>query len=222
MKIYMLGIQHNDPLGRSKVREHLETLSKSETDSPAFIAVEWTKDLFDTFGSQRQELRKLAAVQWPNTPREELEMVAQSLGYEADSHNDIFPTAPILWLGAGREKNESEKSKHEYALIWFNIYKMYAKNSGVPVETTGLVDVLSKEAWLDSERYAPKYGWDKGWLDAIRPEVDGKNWAIIIIGANHCLLNDGSLRKLLFDDGFDIIVSFPSPHTPIKYLEKYE
>lgn len=204
MKIYLLGVNHYDPLCRSVLRISLANLHDAEPNPPKFVAVEWAEPIFARVVTQREHLRELAAQYWIHAPDEVLDQIGLSLAFEADTHEAVFPSVPTLWLDAGREEEISEDLIVNYSLDRCKIYKDYARQSVLADETDALLTALSREAWARSSSRPD--GRDQKWLSRILARSTQEGWAIAIIGAYHTGEDDYSLHKLLLNNGFDVVI----------------
>lgn len=101
-QIHIAGVTHPDPLGRIRLRDWLTQLKIQLHAPPNYVAVEWDEEIFRDVKSQRLKLRKLVKAEWPNAPKEFVDDLVLAMGYDADSHIDIFPEAATLWLDNGR------------------------------------------------------------------------------------------------------------------------
>lgn len=206
MEFYFAGVIHNDVTHRKLLREWLENLSKDKTARPTFIAVEYDKELFQQIIEQRPHIRKRAEEKWPGLDGQVLDAIELSLGYEGDTHLEIFPDVDILWLNQGRENNVSS-----FANLRLQTYQMFIGDTDpLGMDVSEVISILSQRAKANSP---PNKNFNRGrnkkWHTLIRNRIEGKkdNWAIIVVGLSYTQSWDGNLRYLLENDGHDCLVT---------------
>ena len=197
MKIHIAGIYHPDPLCRCYLKQWLKQLSTNYAVDPAFIATEWDENIFTEVKKQRNKFRELAQTKWPGATSDLLDELALSLGYEADTHIEIYPNVDILWLDQGR-KEESDEVR-EYARDRLAMYISYLGGEPLPNDNTSALTKLSLEARARTQSDRQGDERDKKFCRLIleRIENGGGDWAIVIVGAVHAEQVDGSMCRLL-------------------------
>jgi hypothetical protein len=201
MILRIAGVNHFDPAGRQKLVDCL-LLHAKEFGTPAFIGVEWDKDIFTQVKAQRKKFRQLISNQWPELSLETIKALTLSLGYEADSHTEIFPDVKILWLDIGRQA--SEEVVKNYAHDRFTMYKRWLCTKVIEKNATTILAEMGKMA-TDEAGDPPKVGneRDAKFADLIpRQGTKGVGgWASIIVGKFHAMKYGGSMLQLLEEKG---------------------
>lgn len=98
----LIGTNHYDPLGRQKIHNVLLHLKNERNFIPDFIAVEWKEEYARQIILQRPRYEQLLSSKFPLLSSESILTLADSLAYEADSHNNLYPETPIIWLDENR------------------------------------------------------------------------------------------------------------------------
>lgn len=205
MKLYIAGVVHNDPLGRTNLRRWLRLLRDSQGGPPAFVATEWDSQIFAEIKQQRDTFRNLASQEWPDAPPELVRELTRSLGYEADSHLDTFRGVDTLWLDEGRGDYQPEDVT-EFAEARFNTYNSRLRDHRTLLnDTPGALAFLSQRAWqaADADPATTGQERDDNWVRAIRERIadGGGQWAVVIVGAHHATGNERYMRRQLEDLG---------------------
>ena len=116
--VLLIGVNHNDPFGQLKVQQALE-LAKKNGFVPDSIAVEWKADYAASVMAQRGKFAGLLQNCLLGISAADLDMLKQSLAFEADAHVKMYPDLPVLWLDEGRIADSSVID--EYATDRVNI-----------------------------------------------------------------------------------------------------
>lgn len=124
MRLKIAGIVHNDVLGRERLLKWLQEAKTTEESPPAFIAVEYDEEIFRQIRVQRPVLRRLAAEAWSGAPSSVLKAIEESLVYEGDLHETVFPGIGTVWLDQGRTVNDPTCIS-QYAQDRINIYRSF-------------------------------------------------------------------------------------------------
>lgn len=124
MRLKIAGIVHNDVLGRERLLKWLQETKTTEKSPPAFIAVEYDQEIFRRIQAQRPVFRRLAAEAWPGAPSSVLKAIEESLVYEGDLHETVFPGIETVWLDQGRTVNDPTCIS-QYAQDRINIYRSF-------------------------------------------------------------------------------------------------
>lgn len=194
MKLFIAGLYHFDPTGRTRLRGWLEQLSAQHAEPPAFVAVEYDSGLFARIKSQRTVFRILMSEQWPHITPELLDELELSLGYEGDTHEVVFPGAKVIWLDEGRPFDTTG-----FAWDRLIMYTDFLGERGLPRNTPAALSRLSQEAWRRAN--PPSEGDDRDYKFAqlILQEIEHEaaDWAIAIVGATHASDRPGYMRRLL-------------------------
>jgi hypothetical protein len=185
------GINHMDPAMRGRLI-NLLAAHKVKFGSPDFIAVEWDERVFKSVSAKRERFRSLLKREWPNFSEKLLNILVLSLGYEGDSHLQVYPGVEILWLDQGRQYPLGFKEKcAEWRL---RDYKRYLKALPANASET---EILSQMRQAASNVPPPQpCGRDKRFADAIKNKSIGgaRGWAIAIVGDDHARRDGGSMR----------------------------
>ena len=199
MMLSIAGVYHFDPTGRERLKRHLEELSSSMKDRPMFIAVEWDSGLFAQVKEQRSKFRELAQEQWPTAGSDLMAILELSLGYEADTHSEVFPSSPVLWLDQGRQANVQT-----YAQQRLNVYRSFLETDNLPLNTETALAMFSEEARKRAQNLTESTPRDATFASLINEKAiqSQGRWAIVIVGTSHASANPGSMRKLLEDQGY--------------------
>lgn len=208
MVIYIAGINHFDPLCRIELKAYLlEWLRNENLEPPAFIAVEYGEENFKKIEGQRPEFRQMLLKEWPDLNSNLLDIFTASLGYEGDVHKEVFPNAEILWLD---ERQDKEDAIRNYAKGRLEIYHDFLK--GIDI-CNGHETVLRK--LRDEARNSAKHGkfdkersskFAKLIMERIKKGISS-NWAVVIVGSNHASKEQGTMRSILENYGFECIVT---------------
>lgn len=204
MDVFMVGVNHLDPLGRTDLLARLRALASRHSNPPAFVAVEYDQHHFRSIVCQRDRFRSLIETKCGGLTTAELDAYANSLAYDGDSHHDIFPDVPVLWLDEDRKCSNSDLA--EYPELRLAIYlrrsgndlrcveKLSCAIKAVPTQTN-----TSTPFWKErNETFARRI------CDRIR-EING-SWAIAITGKEHaCNSVSGSMCQLLEAAGVNCV-----------------
>ena len=198
MRLWVAGIVHNDLFGRERLLRWLREIQDMEKTSPLFVAVEFDESIFCEIRKQRQKLRELAEEAWPNSCISVLKIIEDSLVYEGDLHELVFPSVETLWLDQGRKV--SDKSiLSRFAHDRLNIYKSFVPSGSKALSKLTLLS-MSIAAWEIGAKPQPG-GFERDVkfshmiLDRLKGEADG--WAVAIVGSNHASDVEGSMVILL-------------------------
>lgn len=207
MILRIVGISHFDPAGRQSLREWLARCAERH-GKPDFIAVEWDSEVYGQVRAKREKFADLVKKEWPNISESLLKTLKLSLGYEGDTHLEIYAGVEILWLDEGRQY-----SKHvvdNYANERLTLYKAYLGGWPADADDSEILLRISRGSNKDVEA-PPASGTprDKIFADRIaqRARKDEGGWVIVIVGKNHAVDCSGSMRRLLEELGYDCEVS---------------
>lgn len=199
MIVYIAGINHFDPTNRETLRRWLATLSSSRTSPPVFVATEWNREVFENIKEQRPKFRQLMMRQWPDASSELLDILENSLGYEADTHTEVFDNVEILWLDQERLVNVSDINN--YAKDRLKMYRSFLEGHPLPKNTSEALSMFSKEARRRAQNSEASTRRDVEWARLIQEKcvISKGEWVIIIVGSSHASDHEGSMRRLLQD-----------------------
>lgn len=196
MKLHIAGVNHFDPSCRSQLKLWLERLATDNDGPPAFVATEWDENIFAEVKRQRGRFRKVAQREWPNASSDLLDVLALSLGYEADTHTEIFPNVEVLWLDEGRQYNNVDT----YAEGRLSVYKSLLRGEQLPTDSASALSKLSSAARNNAPPPKGRRTARDGKFARLilkRIAKGGGAWAIAVVGYNHASNNQGTMYSLL-------------------------
>lgn len=194
--IVILGINHYDPLGRSKIAQFLT--ENKETFIPDCIAVEWKQSLAKVVISQREDLRELLKTSFPILGEKDLTLLANSIAFESDSHISIYPDLPIIWLDNYRDMNENSEIIKNYAHDRYNILSS--------IINKGYYDCIEISKQICNQEYEEAKATERDQLfnNTIKQIIKNKEYnnIICVVGVNHSYSRiEGVFANLLIKDG---------------------
>lgn len=202
MRLKIAGIVHNDVLGRERLFKWLQEAKTTEESLPAFIAVEYDEEIFRRIRAQRPVFRRLAVEAWPGVPSSVLKAIEESLVYEGDLHETVFPGIETAWLDQGRTVNDPTCIS-QYAQDRIKIYRSFIPDGLLELGEGSLMH-MSIVAW--DQGSLPQPGGSERdvkfaqlILERSRREIS--EWAIVIVGLNHASEVDGHMVRRLKDEG---------------------
>lgn len=204
MRLRIAGVVHNDVLGRERLFKWFQEVKAVEETPPAFVAVEYDEEIFCKIRAQRPILGRLAANVWPNALSSVRKAIEESVAYEGDLHETVFPGVDTVWLDQGRTVSDPTIIS-DYALDRLNIYKSFIPEGQAELGDESLLH-MSISAW--DRGASPQPGrWERDIkfaqliVDRSLPEVS--RWAIVIVGINHATEVEGHMARLLRDQGIE-------------------
>jgi hypothetical protein len=212
MRLKIAGIQHNDVLGRRRLLSWLHELKSSEAAMPTFVAVEYDETTFGRIRAQRRVMRTLAAEVWSGSSPSVLEVMKDSLVYEGDLHESVFPGTETVWLDEGRTV-EDPTVVSQYAVDRLKCYKSLV-SSGQKTLSEGDLLGMSRMAWENVSALSPNERdakFARVLLD--RCQTIDQGWAIVVVGANHASEVQGSMVTQLRRNGIECEVSRLCPQS---------
>ncbi len=212
MKLYSAGINHNDPLMRKELADWLQELKNEHEFDPCFIAVEWGKYAHSKVADARHEFKELARKEWPGVSDELLTTLAEAMGYEGDTHRDLWPDLDLIWLDDDREVTAmTANNLANYAAGRLGVYKLRIGAADPVNDPTGALQQLSdaahigQQTWVDNPR-------DESWAKQITAAMANSpdcEWAVVICGSEHFAKHAGNACDLL--DKKTTCQDLPSP-----------
>lgn len=199
MTLHILGINHNDPAMRQSLTGWLSRKA-GMLGRPHFVGVEWDHALFDRVTAQRQRFRELVAFQWPAMSDSLLNILSLSLGYEGDSHIEVFGQNPVetLWLDEGREYYEGDITQFPENRL--ALYTSYLPQWPERATDAQIILLMSESASKDVGD-PPLRGdlRDGRFADLLtrRFALGAEGWAVAIVGKFHATKIDGSMLAIL-------------------------
>jgi len=198
MRLRIAGIVHNDLMGRKRLLKWLREMRDFEEVPPVFVAVEYDESIFGKIRAQRSVLRRLAAEAWQGSSQSVLKAIQDSLGYEGDLHEGVFPGIKTVWLDQGRTV-EDPTILSQYARDRLNIYKSFVPREQKVLSNATLL-AMSGTAWERGSTPRPG-GSDRDAKFARviidRLQSESRGWAIVIVGSNHASEVEGSMVSRL-------------------------
>jgi len=216
MDILIAAINHNDVLGRERLKKWLQKVSKARHSPPEFIGVEWDEGIFNQVKAQRSLIRDRAKSEWPGATPGFLDKIESSLGFEGDTHNDIFPDILTLWLDQGRKYDD--RCICNYAVDRMDMYTGFIPDASADFGHKILMR-MSIKAWKRSSPQ-PASERDRRFAELIvKRSVQSKSGsAIAIVGEDHASLHNGFMANLLEKRGLSCCITILSPKSTQKRL----
>ena len=198
VEIKLIGVNHFDPFGRDRIAEYL-TKEKEVGFIPDCLAVEWDSSIFRRIYEQRDYLYQKLLMKEYTSNIVEAKMLADSMGFEADSHYSVYNNVPILWLDEGREASEEEISA--FADDRYEILLKYrcVRDNSFDMESTRRL-LLHKKDFID---YEPSERDNVFFLKTMKAVDSGKSRIVCIVGQNHTRIDiEGSFGYQIKEAGF--------------------
>ncbi|MGG4481239.1 hypothetical protein [Paenibacillus illinoisensis] len=207
MRIYIAGINHNDPLSRIELIEWMKDIAKHEKMSPVFIAPEWKEEYFNLVKEQREEFDRRVRSEWPLLTEKQIESITLSLGYEGDAHKEVFGELTVLWLDQERNADRSVKDFYKFR---FQNLRNWAQEIDQNENFVTMLSKVIRGTQSVSVKTNPSIdpGRDAAFHQVINNECSpySLGWAMIVVGVIHSLSTRGSMRNLLEIEGYQCIV----------------
>jgi len=193
MILRVAGIHHFDPTCRQQLLEWLRSYSESHGD-PAFLATEWDEQHFLQVKGQRDRFFNLLRDAIPGLSDEVLNTLKLSLGFEGDTHLEVFPDVEVLWLDQGRRGDVALYAEDRLAM-----YREFLAQEEAPVDNANVLVRLSQSARQTAEAPEAGGGRDGGFANLIieRAAKRDGDYGVIIVGGFHAGQQPGSMRSLL-------------------------
>lgn len=77
MKLYIAGINHNDPVSRTGLIQWLHEIKAENQTKPDFIASEWDEEVYTKVAAQRPYLSQLLEKEWPDLNQKQIESISK-------------------------------------------------------------------------------------------------------------------------------------------------
>lgn len=157
-------------------------------------------------------LRTLAAGAWPGSSQSVLKAIEDSLGYEGDLHEGVFPCIETVWLDQGRAVGDPTILS-QYARDRLNIYKSFVPGEQKVLSNASLLTMSATALERGSMPLPGGSDRDAKFARVIldRVQSEGRDWAIVIVGSNHASEVEGSMVSRLKGEGIRCHVSQLSP-----------
>jgi hypothetical protein len=199
MILRLAGVNHKDPAMRQSLINWMAQWASAH-GVPCFIAVEWDELAFDVVKAKRQEFRTLLKQQWPEISEDLLNTLTLSLGYEGDSHDEIYSGVDILWLDEGRKEGKATEDMSPGYLDKCAHWRLRDYKSFLGPWPSGASDseILLKISHGASKVTPFQPGsrdeeWVKRIMHKAKQTVDCQ-WALIVVGEGHTRKVKGSMR----------------------------
>ncbi len=205
--IKLIGVNHNDPYGRRIIADYL-SFEKSNGFLPDCLATEWDHEMFLRVYKQRDYLyNKLISERFTNNLLE-ARIIADSLGFEADSHLTVYPNIPIVWLDQGRKVQDD--IIQNYADQRYEILSAYRQENEKCFDldkTRHSLIAISKDNLISNIR-------DTVFASKISNAIEnGMERIICIVGEEHTKTDiKGRLGYQLKEKGFSLSVYNTTEH----------
>lgn len=213
MNISVSAICHFDPLCKQRLLKWLLFERSFHYHPPTFVAVEWDCQIFEKICKQRKIVYNLARKQWPSATPKFLYTLAEAVAYEGDTHVEVFPDIPTIWLDQGRIIKD-QTIITDYAKDRITVYANLIGDeiSDFNEET---LHFMSLKAWEISESSNDRNIDDRDYRFSstiINKYIFNPiKWAIVIVGANHTRKHRRTMISELENHGFRIEVSDLNP-----------
>ena len=195
MLLRIAAINHNDPLGAGALVRWLTTISRTESEEPHFVAVEWDQDIFVAVKEQRVKASRFGT-KWLAMSDQDWTQLVSSIGYEGDVWLQVYPNAAVLWLDQGREV---PVDLNQYVRTRLGIYEDWL--DGIDGD---MLQAISNKAWMIAEGNTETVDGirDAKWSKLIEKESKGLDgWAMLVVGADHLADVPQSIASLLRASG---------------------
>lgn len=197
-KVTILGIVHQDPLGRARIKSYLQNLKKQNI-TPDLFAVEWKEEIASDLISARGEFKEHLKLNIPDLSDSTLEAFSLAVAYEADASDEVFEGTQKLWLDEDR-KDKKEKSFTVPGFLaqrGFYYLGIYYESSVAEMNDLARVSAITWKQ-LDNDRWKPKKRDEIFARLVIAAIADGYENIIAIVGASHAIVeNKGSFADIL-------------------------
>ena len=212
VELQIVAILNFDPVCRSRLRNWLKNLYTEKCELPGFIAIEWDREIFEQVKQQRPVLHRMAEEEWPGAPQDFVNAISEAMGFEAETHEEMFPHVKTIWLDQGRDVPDSSVIMH-YARDRLEVYKSYLPTD-ISIPSTETLEAMSRNSWKRTEVSGyERTDRDSKFASHILEAITKNNpaWAIAIVGASHASDSPGCMRTLLETKGVLCKVAILNP-----------
>jgi len=192
--IRIAGVNHFDPLCRHKLLDWFCSCF-NDFGQPNALATEWDEQLFSKVREQREHFANRLREAFPYLSPETVNTLKLSLGFEGDTHLDIFPDVEVLWLDQGRQQDVSTYAEDRLAM-----FKDFLAQPPIDVNDSNVLARLSAAARERAGGQEIAGGdRDKKFVDLLfKKMADYKDgYVIVVVGIYHTSQVEGSMRSLL-------------------------
>ena len=212
--VVILGVNHFDPLGRTITKQYIEGYFR-EKKTFEYICTEWDEKTAHILIDKREDFKDFVTRNNKiglNTHT--INLIADSLAYEADVFLEDFPRASIVWLDEGK----SYKTLEGYFKFRLDVIIQQTMNKPFDVND---IPILSRNLWelsLEEEDIGGDIKKrDRDLFDAILNNIPSNSHdVLVLIGAKHAQVDrTGSTAQLLVQEGYIVesIILSPTPRS---------
>jgi len=211
MLLQIAGVNHNDPLCRSRLIDWLKSLSTTRTTLPSFIAVEAAEQFYLSLLPQREVLRQLIVDEFPAVSSDVLDVLVASIYYEADTHKETFPESRVVWLDSATRTHR--RSLDSYAKDRMVMYRPHLAYGDALARISEWAWSFGWERPPTTPLGDPDYNRDFRFYEKIKDAISSQDgdWAIVIVGSSHAAIRTNSMKQLLKQDGVSCVVEILKP-----------
>lgn len=197
IKVLIIGVNHNDPLGRKKIVDVLNN-EKNKGMVPDCVCVEWKKEIAEEVLSQRPSFIDYIQECCPSINSGVAEQLSNAMAFEVDAHTLVYPTLEVFWLDEARNVTSSDDVVKLYYKNRAGIYASYLEDDIVEI---------SKKVCAIRTTPVPEVR-DRRFAEVVNKAIElGYKSICCIVGANHASKStEGSFADLLVNKGFEVIV----------------
>ncbi len=215
-KVVIAGINHFDPLGRTRIVFLLEELRNKDFE-PDCIAVEWDREKAELVIKQRDSsyFYNKMKYDFPSLSNKNIIALHDTIAYEVDSHVSLYPNLPIIWLDEGRNDPIASDNDNiiKFAELRFKYYKGLLTKT-IDLNSENLLEEVSLTVWENSNfknvsNDVNTYERDKKFYYAIQNAIIAKRYKkiFVIVGANHAdYKREASMATRLKKENIDVEV----------------
>ncbi len=215
MVLHVGGVVHEDPLGRSSLQAWFRQIERRNGSHPSFVGVEYAAQIFPLVVAARAKLQGMLSHTFPRYVPCLIRAMADALGYEGDSHEEIWPDVETVWLDPSRPTGDIAGGR-------LPTYRNAARYLPSPNPT---IADWSRLVW----RYQPppeqKWERDQRWAQLLRGRFQraaGSAWAVLVVGAAHADDYPNNLVDLLRKEKVYCEVAFMTPDGPLPTHPSFE
>jgi len=197
IKVLIIGVNHNDPLGRMKIVDVLNN-EKNTGMVPECVCVEWKKEIADEVISQRLIFIDYIQECCSSIDSGTAKQLSNAMAFEVDAHTMVYPNLEVFWLDEARNVTTSDDVVKLYYKNRADIYVTYLEND---------IAEMSKKLCAIRTTPVPEIR-DRQFAEVVNKAIElGYKSICCIVGANHAsILTEGSFADLLVNKGFEVIV----------------
>ena len=186
--LHGIPINHFRPQGRQQLIAELQRLDIAFR-RPSFVAVEWDHEHHRQVAAQRPAFEEMLRKEFLSASEDELQILTNSLGYEGDAHQSVWPDITTIWLDKGREADNDSIS--HYAQRRLEMLRAFWKAGGNGQPLGSLLDFIDQKAIARAKVRQESRDLDQReqrWITRLAKQLSTLapgNWGIIILGGSH-------------------------------------